>query len=417
VTTRLVVLAAALTAATASPLAARQITSPALLDRDVTVGAGASLAATLGAALARAGDAVVPHRLFLEDGSVRRGTNITYRLLKLAFLDAPQERLLLVVNHELFGHGARVRERFDGPVGYRIGVPSPYGRGGGSTSFVFDRRPSAHELLAVHAGGMEADAVAAALLVDRAFLKQRMRPRDAVRYLAFELDTLSYVLTTDDEGEEDGHDVAAFLETYNSLRTTAGARPVTAGTLRREALVGFANPMLAFAAFGIGRYLVSGATDVAVPALSIAGVRYLPLVRYRLAPYGTEWSLVNELAGRIRPMQIELRMGRAPRTTPWGLRARQRDIAFWREWGVEVSVDVWRQPRLALASDDPLPTSPHTGVYVRGRVERPLVPVWFSTDRATVIVDIGAKSAGFVPGEPLRGGVIVRGGVGVPLAP
>jgi hypothetical protein len=43
--------------------------------------------------------------------------------------------------------------------------------------------------------------------------------------------------------------------------------------------------------------------------------------------------------------------------------------------------------------------------------------VWFSADRATIVVDVDLKSAGFVPGAPLRGGLVVRGGVGLRLEP
>jgi hypothetical protein len=417
VTLRAVALVGAFGAVAASSSAAPQATSTALVDDNLTVGAGATITATLGAALARAGDAHVPHRLFDERGLARRGANVTFRLLKMVWFDAPQEHLLLVVNHEVFGHGARLRERFDGPITYNIDVPPPYGEGGGSTSFVFDRPPSTHELMAVYAGGMEVDGVAAALVFHRAFSSRRIRPRDAIRYLAFELDTLSYVLSTDDEGEERGHDVAAFLAAYNTTAAAAGAPALTPRALRRQALVGLANPMFAYAAYGIGRYLATGATDVAVPALSIAGVRYLPMLRYRLAPYGTEWSIVNEMGGRIRPTQIEFRIGRTPHATPWGVRARQRELTSWRDWSLDASVEVWHQPPLALDADELLSTSPRAGVQVRGRIERPFLPVWFSADRATIVVDVGLKSAGFVPGEPLRGGLVVRGGVGLPLEP
>jgi hypothetical protein len=43
--------------------------------------------------------------------------------------------------------------------------------------------------------------------------------------------------------------------------------------------------------------------------------------------------------------------------------------------------------------------------------------VWFSSSQASVIVDVGVKSRGFVPGEPLRGGFVFRAGVGLPLVP
>lgn len=407
-------LAAALSTAITSQAAARQVTSAALVDRDLTVGAGATSAATLGEVLARVGDAFVPHRLLPEEGAARRSTNVTYRLLKLAFVDAPQEQLLLVVNHELFGHGARVRERFDGPVGYRIGVPSPYGGGGGSTTFVFDRPPSPHELLSVHAAGMEASAVAADVLASRVMSRGRMTARDALRYLGFELDTLVYVLSTD-EHEEPGHDVADFLAAYNDRAAGADASPLHIRSLRRGARASLANPLLAYAAWGLGRYVATGALDSAVPMLTIGGVRYLPLVRYRLTPFGTEWSLVNELGGRVRPTQIEVRIGRAFDTRPWGMAIRHREVPARHAWTVDLGVSVWRQPAFAESSADPFPPGARLGAHVRGRLERPLIPVWFNPGRATLIVEAGVKSAGFVPGEPLGGGLVTRVGVGLPL--
>jgi hypothetical protein len=242
-----------------------------------------------------------------------------------------------------------------------------------------------------------------------------MRTRDAYRYLAFELDTFSYILSTDDEGEEAGHDVGEFLETYNKMAAATGASALSARTLRREAVVSLANPIVAYAAYGTLRYLWNGATEVGVPAISFAGVRYLPMLRYRLAPYGTEWALVNELGGRVRPTQIELRVGRAPLATPWGIRVRQRGLPAWGAWSLDASVDVWRQPRLTKTAADPLTVHLRGGAYVRGRAERPLVPVWFSPQPATAVVEVGVKSAGFVPGEPLRGGLVVRGGIGLTL--
>jgi hypothetical protein len=415
VNVRAVVLAAAIGAAASSPAAAQQLAAEALVDRDLTVGAGATISATLGALVARAEDRSIPHRLFAERGVLRRPANITYRLLKYTFFDGPQERLLLVFDHEVFGHGARLRERFDGPIEYRIQPPYPYGGGGGSTSFVLDREPTPYELLAVSAGGMESTGVVAAIVAERAFVDRRMHPRDAIRYLTFELDTLRYIASTDDQGEDPGHDVGDFLETYNDLAAAAGAPALTPRRLRREALVSLANPMAAYAAYGIARYWWNGATDVAVPAISVAGVRYLPLFRYRLTPYGTEWALVNALAGRMRPTEVEVRIGRSPQATPWGIGVRQREAARWRSWTVDGAVDLWQQPPVAESDPQRLAFEPRMGARVSARVNRPVVPVWFSASRATLVVEIGAKSGGYVAGEPLRGGVVARAGIGFPL--
>src|SRR4029450_11850269 len=154
----------------------------------------------------------------------------------------------------------------------------------------------------------------------------RMNPRDALRYLLFEFDTQGYIASTN-ENEEPGHDVGDFLQTYNALAAAAGAHTLTPRQLRRESLVGLANPLGAYALFGIARYWWNGATDIGIPRLSIAGVGYLPLVRYRLTPYGTEWSLVNALAGRMRPTEVELRIGRSPLATPLGRGVRHGRVA------------------------------------------------------------------------------------------
>jgi hypothetical protein len=399
---------------TVVPAHATQDASPVLLDRHLTVGAGATVTTTVADAIARAEEAIVPARLLAERGLARRIANVTYRVSKLLLFDIPQEQWLVVANHEVMGHGARLRERFDGSISYTVDPPAPYGPGGGATFFRFDREPTRHELLAVSAAGMEADAVAARVVAERVFRRGRLRPRDAIRYLAFELDTLTYILSTGDGPEREGHDVSAFLQTYNGLAAAAGAGPLTARTLRREVLVSLANPMLGFAAYGIGRYLWTGAADARVPALPIGKLRYLPLVRYQLTPYGTEWALANYVAGGRWPTRIEVRFGRAPGTRPWGIGAERRELASWRSWRLDAGADLWRQPAIAERAD-PTAQPLRFGMAMRGRLERPLLPVWFSPRRATIVIDIGGKTAGFVPGEPIGGGLVVRAGVGIPL--
>lgn len=411
---RAAILAAAIGAAATAPAAAQQLASEALFDPDLTVGAGATISATLGTLVAHAEDRAVPDRLFDEPGAPRRTANVTYRFLKHVFFDAPQEELLLVFNHEVFGHGGRLRERFHGPIAYHIDVPAPYGGGAGSTLFLLNREPTPYELLAISAGGMESTSVVASIVAGRAFIDGRMHPRDALRYLIFEFDTQGYIASTDAE-EEPGHDVGDFLRTYNELAASAGAPGLTARQLRRESLAGLVNPMGAYALFGIARYWWNGNTDIAVPTLSIAGVRYLPLVRYRLTPYGTEWSLVNALGGRVRPLEVELRVGRSPLETPWGIGVRQRNVAKVGGWTVDAAVDVWRQPPVAGTDPERVEFDLRTGTRVRGRVNHEVMPVWFSTSRATLIVEVGAKSAGYVPGEPLRGGIVARAGIGFPV--
>ena len=397
--------------------ATAQTTTPALVDRDLTVGAGATLAVAAGDLVARAEHIVVPDRLLDEHGAGRRTANIAYRSAKLLLFDRPQEAWLMVANHEVFGHGGRVRELFDGYLRFHLDVPKPYGDGGGVTLYSPDRDATVHELQAITIGGMEANTVGAASLSRRAFVEQRLTPRAALRYLEFGLDAFDYMRHTRDEGERAGHDVADFLVLYNLVGDFVGAEPLTASTLRRETWINLANPMVASAAFTIARYLATGAEETRVFVLPVGDWRVMPGMRYGLTPFGTEWEVTTDAAYRSRTGAVAFRLGRAPLTSPWGLTL-MIDALKVREWRVELGGDLWRQPPLALGARpdfgvDVIGADLTWGGAVRSRIESPAIPK--GPLPATVIVDVGVKTSGFVKGDPLDGGLVLRAGLGLPL--
>ncbi|HEX5110975.1 MAG TPA: hypothetical protein VFV95_21130 [Vicinamibacterales bacterium] len=403
---------------TCEPVAAGQVV-PALVDRDLSVAAGATLVNAAGEIAEQVEMRYVPSRLFEERGGSRRAANIAYRVARLLFFDRPQEEWLRVANHEVFGHGGRVRELFGGFVQYHIDAPRPYGPGGGVTYFELTPEFTVHELQAVSVGGMEVNAVAAADIADRAFRASRLSARTALRYLGFQLDSFRYIQRTGDEPEPAGHDVSDFLQTYNATAEFAGTELITPRTLRRESYIGLANPMLASALFSVGRYALTGNPDGPVFTLPVGSMRVMPWLAYRLAPYGTEWSASADIGWARGAAQVSVTVGRAPGETPWGVGATMFGLAL-RDWRIDVELDGWRQPPLALG---PLPDLGSAliglplewGGRIRSRAENPLVGVWWSRSAATLIVEAELKSRGFIPGEPLDEGLVLRAGLGIPL--
>jgi hypothetical protein len=89
-----------------------------------------------------------------------------------------------------------------------------------------------------------------------------------------------------------------------------------------------------------------------------------------------------------------------------------------RGWRLELSADLWRQPPLALEAHGELALAGvgaelEWGGAVRGHLESPPIP-WPSFP-ATFVVEAGGKSSGFVKGDPLDGGLVLRAGLGLPL--
>jgi hypothetical protein len=411
-------LIAVMVSSEAAAQTAAQVT-PALVDRDLTVGAGATLAVAAGDLVARLESAVVPDRIVDEHGVVRRTADVAYRSAKLLFFDKPQEDWLMVANHEVFGHGGRVRELFDGYLQFHIDAPKPYGDGGGVTTYAPERDPTVHELQAVSVAGMEVNSVGAAILSRRAFRERMLTPRAALRYLLFELDGFDYIQHTSDEPQRPGHDVSDFVVLYNLSAGAAGADEISPEKLRHESWISLANPMIASAVISIGGYLATGRTETHVLALPVAGWDVMPAMRYRLAPFGTEWAIVTDVAKGRRSGQLNVRSGRAPLTHPWGISA-ILDGFQWSGWTFEIGGDVWRQPPLALGAVpdfgiDVVGKELEWGGAARVRFESPGVRLWKSAPAVSLVIDGGGKSQGFIAGEPLDGGLVLRAGLGLPL--
>jgi hypothetical protein len=368
-----------------------------LVDRDMSPAAGASASVAVGRMLARIENAVVPLRLFEERGRLRRTANRVFRAAKLTLFDAPQEDWLRVTTHEVFGHGGRLRELFNGPIGYSLPAPPPYGRGGGATFFQFDRPPTVEEVLAVTVGGMEANRIVARRLTEDAITQGRWQYRDALRYFNAELDTISYVLRTDDH-EKEGHDVGDFIMIYNDVAAVEGEKLLNAQTLRREALVGFANPMIAYAFYSTFiSYVTDGRETSPVPMLHIGETRYLPMARFELTSFGTEWVIDNAIVRGGRFMDASLRIGRTIGARTWGGGLRATRLAAWNGWTFDGEAHLWHQPEWGGAATV---TADHHVAELR-RLRQSL----------GVVIQAGYKTGGFLAGERVHRGGALRVGV------
>lgn len=350
--------------------------------------AGASATVTVGRIIAGIEDRFVPLRLFEEQGKLRRVTNATYRLAKLELFDDPQENWLRVANHELFGHGGRLRELFDGPVHYALPAPPPYGRGGGATYFQLDRNPTVEEILSVTVGGMEANRMAARILAEDALTLGHWHYRDARRYRYAEYDTIRYIRHTHDL-EKEGHDVGDFIKIYNQVATDNDEKTLDARTLRRHVLAGFANPMIAYAYYSAYvSYVWGGHAESPVPMIPIGATRYLPMVRFQLTSFGTEWVIDNAFVRNGRFVDATIRAGQTIGARTWGVGLQSTRVAVWKQWTFDGEGHLWRQPEWGWEA---------TGT-ARRRLRSGL----------SIVAQGGYKTDGFLAGERIHQGAILR---------
>jgi hypothetical protein len=368
--------------------------TPLLVDRAMSPGAGATVTNGVARLVADGEDQFVPLRLFADEGKLRRATNAGYRLLKLGLFDDPQENWFRVANHEVFGHGGRLRELFDGHghISYELPAPPPYGPGGGATFFEFPRTPTVEEVLAVTVGGMEANYVLARAIAQDAMTEGRWNYRDAIRYYYNEYDTIHYIRSVHPL-EEEGHDVGDFLRTYNNVATKVGEKTISARQLRRNVLLSFANPLIAYSYYSTFiSYVWQGRTTAPVPMIHFGATRYLPMMRFHLTSFGTEFVLDNAFVRNGRFIDATLTWGQTVGARTWGIGALATRVASVRQWTIGGEGTVWHRPdwggQFAVTTSRTLAAR---GAYA-----------------LAIVAEGGFKTDGFAAGDRLHKGGFLR---------
>jgi hypothetical protein len=386
-----------------------------VFDSYMSPAAGAEGLLTVQHLLASAEDRWLPLKIGAERSRPALALGILYRSGKFFALDMPQDHFLLVVAHEVFGHGARFRELGDGRIRYGFDAPIPYGSGDAFTQFNgrFPVSPLAD--LNVSAAGIEAQHSLADAVAERAVARGRIHYREAWLYFESRTAGMSYILSASPISAE-GHDAADYLETFEKA-CTAPCEPLTRNYVQRRALLTLADPMLYYAMYGLAvSYIGNGTTTGPMPLIPVGGgVRVMPSLGYAMAPYGTEWTVraafQQEQRAKSRERRltnVALRVGNTGASSTWGVNARAADVLRVRGLRVALSADVWRQPEL-LADQTSEPQDFGAGVMATTIV--PLPRLLRSRWVEGIHVTAGYKSQGFVPGEQLSRGGFLRGGI------
>jgi hypothetical protein len=397
-----------------APLSAQsQTPATVLVDRDMTPAAGAADVLALRRLLASFEDRLLPAR-FSEATPSGNALGILYRVGKWAAIDLPQDSFLMVVAHEMFGHGARLREIGASGVRYQFDAPPPYGDGGAATLVdgMWPHTAARADLLAIDAAGIETQNLLADDISERALARGWLSYRDAWLYAESRLAGLLYIRSVSPQSEP-GHDVAQFLNHLNDGCMPPACTPLEPQTLKRHALLMLVDPMLAFSAYEFAAaYLVRGRAAMAVPVIPLGhGFGYLPAVGFAMTPYGTELTTDHYIRSTDRLTRLSVRIGDTGALRTWGIGVQAAHVAQWDRIAVDLSADMWRQPALdALPSATGLKTGGLLAATMHAALGRR------QTSRPWALVaELGYKSDGFARGEWLRAGPIMRVGLAIPI--
>jgi hypothetical protein len=421
---RLVLLALATIIAPAAAYAQTTVPYAVVFDPYMTPAAGAQGLLTAQHLAAEAEDRWLPLKIGTERTRSGLALGIFYRSGKFLMLDMPQDHFLLVVAHEVFGHGTRFRELGDGQLRFGFDAPIPYGSGEAFTRFngLFPVSPLAD--MTVSGAGIDAQHALADGIAERAVARGRIHYREAWLYFESRLAAMSYALSASPTSSE-GHDVASYLDAFEE----ACVAPCTASTrnqVQRRSLLALADPLVYYSLYGLTvSYIGNGSTTGPMPLIPITrGVRVMPSLGYAFAPYGGEWTVRTafqtgqraESKGqtedgrgqKFRVTNVTLRVGDTGAESTWGISGRAADVLRVKGLRIALAIDVWRQPELLAehTSDEQ-----QMGAGALATVVLPLPRFLRTRWSEGLHVAAGYKSQGFVPGEQLAGGAVVRAGI------
>lgn len=409
--------------ATSQEAIAQEVTARAgyavMVDESMSARVGAENLAAAHRALYGLENRLLKPRLFDERTVARKSAGVLYRLGKSLLVDNVIDYLAMLTQHEVFGHGARMREFGFKRITYRLALPPPYGRGTGSASGYTsrDRRTTRHERISVYAGGSEANTLLSSSIRSRWLHRGRANTRELALYLYSSMDLTGYILQTrDSSGDNAGrdgtnNDILNYLKDINGLEgyTNPDSYELTLERLRTLSLIRFLDPTVIWALYTYGTsYLLRGASESTLPMLRTGRIGYLPVFRLGLTPFGPAVHLENLFVAPGRVLNIHLRYGVPSFHRFGGIGASYDRIVIHRGISLEPRVELWHQPALLLGGRT---TRTGTkgfggGLWLEGRYTHA------SLDLApAVLVEAGYKTDGFLEGEPLARGFVLRFGL------
>lgn len=399
----------------AVPHASAQVQYPFLIENTYSVRLGAHNIITLHRGIYGLENRILKTSWFNENNFGKKVAGLTYRLAKTILVDNVLDHLSFLSQHEVFGHGARYREFGFVENEFTLNLPPPYGNGVGwaqTGHLEEDKMIAPHESLGMIFGGSESNTILSNILRDNWLQRGSINYRESILYLTTANDLSSYILGTKSGlWGEDGNEVLDYLRFLNAHEGyfLEENYKLTLDDLAARAWINLLNPFQYFSLYAYFKtYLWSGDESCQIPMIRLWGVKYLPSFHLGLAPFGPEFYFENFVVKSGRIFNVYFRYGDPFFHKFWGLGAHVINLVKGPRFSGNARLDMWDQPPLLLGGEQITETRGGMGGAIQGTIYYRI-----SKDRSLLhlTAQVGYKTAGFLEGEQLAGGLILRVGI------
>ena len=383
-----------------------------LLDDNYSSRIGAENLLTLHKGITTSLDGLIKIKYFPENNVLRKTSGIFLRISRVLAIEYPLIKYGKSIQHEIFGHGAAVRE-FDRSATLRYTISHPYEHASSFTFFRSSRGLTDHERIAIDYSGSQANTILSNTLVCKCIQNSKIDFHSALFYFYTFHDLTRYILISQYrlplQQRIYSGDIYSYLRRLNYHYGYYKTKKLELTELADEVLINFLNPFQAFCIYTIIKsYLWDGNTRGPLPMIKIGDFKYLPGLRYGLTPFGPEYYLENHFTYNSKMINLCYRRGNPAFENFWGVGVNLLSLITKQFFSMDMALNIWNQPRLYLFNRMPDNDDNSFGgsifVTLHQRME--------SLPRLIYLTgQIGYKTAGFVEGEKLAKGLTIRFGI------
>lgn len=310
----------------------------------------------------------------------------------------------MVLQHEIFGHGARLREFGIGDIGYHISFLH------GETTFPYSSFVDLNnnQKAAYYGSGVDASSILATKIEKTWLINGEIDSREATMYLVNVLDSATYAFATSSNAFHPDDDANNYINYVNAWFAQNNA--LDTHKFKVAMAWNWLNPMIYISGISVLNYIWQGAMSCNYGTLHIGESRFMPTTRTLLAPYGPEYQLlVNLFTPNDQYIGLFLRYGHTHGKKSWGLDINIAPLAVYDCWSIENTISAWDQPHLL----QPGTAATNTNKY--GFAD--YLTVYYRLSRAVYAKgEIGYKLSGYQPGRQLSSGAYWNVGFKIDLA-
>lgn len=305
-------------------------------------------------------------------------------------------RYISTFQHEVFGHGARVREIGQGwkVKSYQFNWDTS-----GSTSFLENPNSAPQYMIAVDIAGMQANEVLANKIKSRVLSNDTINPVYGAAYFNSALDQINYVFGTDYKEKSSSNDVQNYIKHINVIY---GDNYLSSSKLKAKTALGLLDPFLYYSA-----YALATGKDFEYPMIEFGDYKYLPAFRGVFTPYGLESKWINHFKNSYTPFQINFSQGKHKTGTSFGAEVIIDKITEKGHLDIGCNIAMWKQPKLLYL--DPLRAPNKRGYSFEMNLKLNL------DETKAIYSALGYKTSGFRLGYPLKATPLIRVGLAFKL--